>query len=96
MIELLEEDGPQPGRPYADRITASKYHNMKELRPRRSAKDCRILFMFDPRREAILLVGGDKSGQWSDWYMRAIPQAEALYEEYLEDLRARGLLDDSE
>lgn len=46
----------------------------------------RILFVFDPRREAILLVAGDKSGRWREWYREAIPVAEARYDEYLEYL----------
>lgn len=45
----------------------------------------RILFVFDPWRSAILLIGGDKTGQWSAWYQQAIPQAEALYEIYLKE-----------
>jgi hypothetical protein len=43
----------------------------------------RILFCFEPWRSAILLIASDKSGQWSRWYNRAIPEAEALYETYL-------------
>ncbi|MCY3953449.1 MAG: type II toxin-antitoxin system RelE/ParE family toxin [bacterium] len=54
-----------------------------------------MLFIFDPRREAILLLGGDKSGQWAKWYATAIPRAERLYEDYLADLKAQGLLDDT-
>lgn len=96
VVELLAEHGPQLDRPYADRIAGSTYHNMKELRPGGAAKHCRILFMFDPRRQGILLVGGDKSGQWSKWYSRAIPEAERLYEGYLAELEAGGLLDDTE
>lgn len=57
VVELLAEHGPKLDRPYADRIKGSKYHNMKELRPRGTAKHFRILFIFDPRREAILLFG---------------------------------------
>lgn len=68
---------------------------MKELRPRGVAKHCRVLFIFDPRRKAILLLGGDKSGQWAKWYATAIPRAERLYEDYLADLKAQGLLDDT-
>ena len=45
----------------------------------------RILFVFDPRRSAIMLTGGDKSGDWQGWYRRAIPHAERLYEEYLKE-----------
>jgi hypothetical protein len=44
----------------------------------------RILFIFDPVRNAVLLVAGDKSGRWKEWYAEAIPAAEALYEAYLE------------
>ncbi|HEC11515.1 MAG TPA: hypothetical protein ENI86_18415 [Acidimicrobiales bacterium] len=96
VVELLAEHGPELDRPYADRIKGSKYHNMKELRPRGVGKHFRVLFIFDPRREAILLLGGDKSGQWSSWYATAIPQAERLYEEYLHELNCEDLLEDDE
>ena len=66
---------------------------MKELRPRGIAKHFRVLFVFDPRRQAILLTGGDKSGQWDTWYVTAIPLAEQLYGEYLDELRSEGLID---
>lgn len=88
VVEMLAEQGPQLDRPHADRIKGSKFHNMKELRPRGAAKHCRVLFMFDPYREAILLLGGDKSGQWADWYKTAIPAAEKLYETYLAQVEA--------
>jgi hypothetical protein len=52
----------------------------------------RILFAFDPHRTAILLLGGDKAGQWQSWYRDAIPAAERLYETYLEELRQEGRL----
>jgi hypothetical protein len=61
---------------------------MKELRPR--GGNLRILFAFDPRRAAILLLGGDKTGQWSSWYERTIPQADDLYDEHLRELRDEG------
>lgn len=48
---------------------------------------------FDPRREAILLLGGDKSGDWSKWYERAVPEADRLYMEYLRELRREGLIE---
>lgn len=95
-VELLAEYGPGLDRPFADRVKGSKYHNMKELRPRGVAKNFRILFLFDPRREAILLVGGDKSGQWDRWYAKAIPRAERLYGEYLSELAAENLIDDTD
>jgi len=60
-----------------------------ELRPSRSV---RILFAFDPRRMAILLLGGDKSRQWERWYRVNIPIADALYDEHLEALKKEGLV----
>lgn len=87
VVDLLAERGTGLGRPYADRVHGSKYHNMKELRPRGSvSRNIRVLFIFDPERQAVLLLGGDKTGKWSVWYRRAIPEAERLYEEYLDDL----------
>ena len=87
VVDLLADRGTELGRPYADRLHGSKYHNLKELRPRGpEARNIRILFIFDPQRQAVLLLGGDKTGKWSVWYRRAIPEAERLYEEYLDDL----------
>jgi len=90
-VDLLAQRGPDLGRPVVDRIRASRHHNMKELR---AAKDgaLRVLFMFDPRRQAILLLGGDKSGAWNDWYEWAIPAADDLYDDYLDELRQEGLI----
>ncbi len=59
-VELLAERGPALGRPTVDRIHTSRRHNMKELRAAQEGA-LRVLFMFDPRRQAILLLGGDKS-----------------------------------
>ena len=87
-IDLLSEQGPALGRPLVDRITASRFHNMKELRPGSSgATEVRMLFAFDPHREAIFLVAGDKSGQWKTWYQTAVPVADARFEEHLTDLK---------
>ena len=80
-IDLLEQVGPTLGRPTVDRVSQSKFHNMKELRP--AATSVRILFVFDPRRQAILLLGGDKAGNWKDWYDKNIPVAEQRYENWL-------------
>ena len=71
------------GRPLVDRIEGSRYHNMKELRPPGRTQHIRILFIFDPRRAAVLLLGGDKKGHWERWYLRSIPEAERRYERYL-------------
>lgn len=84
-IEVLAEVGPNLGRPLVDRIKGSPLHNLKELRPGSAGtSEIRVLFMFDPWRSAILLVAGDKAGNWSKWYRSAIPLAERLYEEYLQ------------
>jgi hypothetical protein len=80
-INLLEEDGPNLARPLADRIEGSKLHNLKELRPGSTGtSEVRILFIFDPQRQAVLLVAGD---QWSKWYAQSIPIAETRYERWL-------------
>jgi len=90
-VDLLGERGPDLGRPVVDRIQSSRHQTMKELR---AAKDgaIRVLFSFDPRRRAILLLGGDKSGEWNKWYEWAVPLADDLYDEYLEELRTEGLI----
>ena len=85
-IDRLAEAGPGLGRPLVDTLEGSQIHNLKELRPGSAGRsEIRILFVFDPWRSAILLVGGDKSGDWSGWYRRAIPRAEELYAEYLKE-----------
>jgi len=87
-ILILERSGPAEGRPLVDTVTASRISNMKELRPPSAGgSEVRILFVFDPWRSAVLLVAGDKSGQWSRWYKHAIPEAERMYETYLEERR---------
>lgn len=84
----LHESGPGLGRPLADTVTGSRHANMKELRP--PSTNIRVLFAFDPRRMAILLVGGDKTGQWREFYEKKIPEADQLYDDHLEQLRAEG------
>ncbi len=85
-IDQLLDEGPKLGRPLVDRITGSRLHNLKELRPASSGySEVRILFIFNLVRNAVLLVAGDKSGQWTQWYRDAIPAAEALYEQYMKE-----------
>lgn len=62
---------------------------MKELRASEGGA-LRVLFAFDPRRQVILLLGGDKSGHWNEWYEAAVPAADDLYDEYLNELRREG------
>ena len=80
-IDMLAAGGPTLGRPIVDRVKGSVRHNMKELRP--SATSIRILFIFDSERNAVLLVAGDKSGDWKGWYEENVPVAEKRYDAWL-------------
>ncbi len=84
-IMLLAETGPRLKRPIVGDIKASRHPNMKELRISK-AGSLRVLLAFDPRRHAILLIGGDKSGAWTEWYERAIPIADDLYDIHINEL----------
>lgn len=89
-IRVLEERGPNLGRPLVDTVTASRHRNMKELRPGSSGRsELRVLFAFDPARQAILLVAGDKSGNWQRWYKKNIPVADNLLDAHLNRLEGR-------
>ena len=80
------EAGPELGRPLADRVHHSRLSNMKELRPGSPGRsEIRILYVFGPRRNAVLLVAGDKAGKWEAWYRQGIPLAEQRYEDYLKE-----------
>ena len=70
----------------ATQVAATKIHNLKELRPgSRGRSEIRIIFAFDPTRSALLLLGGDKAGNWARWYRENIPVAEQLYIDYTAD-----------
>ena len=87
-IELLEDRGPQLGRPIVDSVTTSRHKNMKELRPGSSGRsELRVLFAFDPERSAIMLIAGDKAGDWRRWYKKYIPLADDLFDGHLARLR---------
>lgn len=90
-VEKLEEIGPGLGRQLVGEIKATRIKNLKELIP--PGGNLRVLFAFDSRRTAILLIGGDKSGRWNAWYREAVPIAEQLYDAYLAELRSEGLID---
>lgn len=82
LIHLLEEFGPNLGRPYSDTLKGSKFKNMKELRRQHKGDPYRIIYCFDPKRRAVLILGGNKKGN-NRWYKKHIPIADKLYEEYL-------------
>jgi len=82
-VAALRKEGPALGRPLVDRLKGSRIHHLKELRPgSRGRSEIRIIFAFDPARSALLLLGGDKAGNWDRWYRQNIPLAEQLYVEY--------------
>lgn len=83
-VALLQERGPSLGRPLVDSIEGSRHQNMKELR----AGTIRVLFAFDPRRTAILLIGGDKRDRWQEFYAQMIPLADRLFDEHLAELQS--------
>lgn len=90
-LELLAERGPQLGRPLVDTVVGSRHKNMKELRPGSSGRsELRVLFAFDPERQAILLVAGDKAGNWSSWYRENIPIADERFAAHLDQLKRRS------
>lgn len=85
--QVIDGRGPDEGRPLVDRIKGSGLHNLKELRPASAGTtEVRILFVFDPARQMVLLVTGDKSGNWQRWYHKAVPLAEERYKEHLATL----------
>ena len=90
-FKILTELGPGLGRPLVDSIIGSRHKNMKELRPGSSGRsEVRILFAFEPKRRAILLLAGDKQGAWAKWYRKNIPVADDRYDEHLEQLKKGG------
>lgn len=84
-VRLLETFGPALPRPHADTVKGSRFGHMKELRVQHKGRPIRILFAFDPRRTAILLIGGDKTAN-DRWYKEYVPLAERLYEIHLKEI----------
>jgi hypothetical protein len=87
-VGLLEQRGPGLGRPLVDSLKGSRHANMnmKELR----AGTIRVLFAFNPKRTALLLIGGDKRDRWQEFYARMIPLADDLFDEHLKELETEG------
>lgn len=84
-IKFIEEFGPTLEYPRSSKVAHSRYSHMRELRVQHQGQPYRILYAFDPKRMAILLIGGKKTGQDS-WYEVYIPRADELYEEHLRAL----------
>jgi hypothetical protein len=86
VVEMLIERGPQLDHPYSSSINGSKHDHMRELRIQHQGEPYRVLYAFDPRRNAILLLGGCKTGD-KRWYIKNIPIADRLYDEHLQTLK---------
>lgn len=87
-IEQLREAGSTLGWPAVERIKSPQHHKMKELRSKTG--NLRVLFAFDPRRRAVLLVGGDKTDNWKRWYKDNIPKADRLFDQHLRNMGGEG------
>jgi hypothetical protein len=86
-VGLLERRGPNLPFPHSSGISGSRHGHMRELRVQVGGRPLRVFYAFDPRRVAILLIGGDKTGQ-DDFYTRMIPLADRLYDEHLAEIAA--------
>lgn len=91
MAALLMEFGPNLPFPHSSGIEKSRHRHMRELRVQSGGHPIRIFYAFDPRRSAILLIGGDKTGD-NRFYGRMIPVADRLYDVHLDELRKEGLI----
>jgi hypothetical protein len=87
-VELLQDRGPTLSRPHADVISTSRHANMKELRGKVEDRHLRVLYAFDPRRTALLLLGGDKTAD-PNWYQKFVPIADDLFDQHLRQLARR-------
>lgn len=86
QLEVLKQFGPTLGRPRVDTLKDSNLANLKELRFFFKGAPIRILFAFDPKKQGVIMLGGDKTGD-KRWYKTNIPIAEKLYAEHLEKQR---------
>ena len=90
-VDLLIERGPNLPSPYSSDIGSSRHGVMRELRVQSAGRPLRVLYAFDPRRTAILLIGGDKTGN-DRFYEEYVPMADDLYDEHLRELLREGLI----
>ena len=90
-VGLLAELGPALDFPHSSKVNGSRHGHMRELRTQSGGKPLRTLYAFDPLRTAILILGGDKTGD-NRWYEKFVPKADQLYDEHLDELRREGKL----
>lgn len=86
VVGVLEAKGPALRRPYVGTIVTSRHANMKELIVQHAGRPYRVLFAFDPNRHAILLIGGDKTGN-ARWYDEVVPRADDIFDQHLAEIK---------
>jgi len=86
VVGLLEEKGPTLPFPHSSGVVSSKHARMRELRIQHEGRPYRVLYAFDPRRTAILLIGGDQTGN-ERWYEENVPIADQLYDQHLQEVK---------
>jgi hypothetical protein len=91
IVDLLVEHGPSLPFPYSSGVGISRHRHMRELRVQHQGRPYRVLYAFDPRRHAILLLGADKTGD-NRWYEENVPKADAFYDDHLRQLEEEGLI----
>ena len=90
-VQRLEARGPNLPYPHSSGINGSRHDHMRELRVQSHGNPFRVFYAFDPRRTAILLIGGDKTGN-DRFYEEMIPVADDLYDQHIDALQAEGLI----
>ncbi len=88
-VGLLEARGVNLGHPYSSAITTARFHALRELRVQSGGRPLRVFYAFDPERQAVLLIGGDKTGD-GRFYEVMVPKAEAIFDEYLREIASKG------
>jgi hypothetical protein len=91
VVSLLAQRGPNLPFPFSSSVNGSKHSHLRELRVQSSGRPLRIFYAFDPRRTAILLIGGDKTGN-DRFYQEYVPIADQLYDIYIEEIKREGLI----
>lgn len=90
-VGLLEQLGPQLGFPHSSQIKGAKHGQLRELRVQHQGEPYRMLYAFDPRRTALLLLGGNKQGD-DRWYETFVPLADKLFEQHVSELKKEGII----
>jgi len=89
VVELLEDLGPSLRFPHCSGVQSSRHKHMRELRIQHEGRPYRVLYAFNPLRTAILLIGGDKTGN-DHWYEQFVPIGDRLYDQHLRELKNEG------